>query len=137
MTDTERAWMDYFVAYEDYAKNKESAYCLYLAYKHYGNGTFKELRKSYNDIAIQARIAWELRLEARKKGIIVGKYEQVLRKYALLNLYYKESREDWLFLAKTLYKPYKEFRCKDVIKKIWKLRKKVIKLRNKFNACNV
>lgn len=61
MTDTERAWMDYFVAYEDYAKNKE-------------------------------------------------------------------SREDWLFLAKTLYKPYKEFRCKDVIKKIWKLR-------NKFNTC--
>lgn len=132
MTDTERAWMDYFVAYEDYAKNKESAYCLYLAYKHYGNGAFKELRKSYNGIAIQARIAWELRLEARKKGIIVGKYEQVLRKYALLNLYYKESREDWLFLAKTRNKPYKEFRSKDVIKKIWKLRKKVIKLRNKF-----
>ena len=134
MTDAERAWMDYFVAYEDYTKNKESAYCLYLAYKQYGNGTFKEFRKSYNDIDIQARIVWELRLKARKKGIIVGKYEQALRKFALLNLYYKESREDWLFLAKNLNKPYKGFRSKDCIKEVWELRKKVIKLRNKFNA---
>lgn len=133
MTDTERAWMDYFVAYEDYAKNKESAYCLYLAYKHYGNGTFKELRKSYNDIAIQARIAWELRLKARKKGIIVGKYEQVLRKYALLNVYYKESRNDWLFLSKKNHERYKELRDKYCIREIWKLRKEVIKFRNTEN----
>lgn len=136
MNFAEKTWIDYFIAYEDWAKDKESLYCLYLAYKEHNDGSFKQYRKSHNEVAIKAKIAWKLRLEARKKGIVTGAYEQVLRKYALLNVYYKESRKDWLFLSKKNRERYKRLRDKHCIKEIWKLRKTIIKLRDKQHNIN-
>ena len=133
MNKIEKDWIDYFIAYEDWAKDKESLYCLYLAYKEHNDGSFKQYRKLYNEVTIKAKIAWGLRLEARKKGVVTGDYEQALRKYALLNVYYKESRKDWLFLSKKNYKRYKELRDKHCIEEIWKLRKEVMKFRNTEN----
>lgn len=133
MNTTQKAWIDYFIAYEDWAKDKESLCCLYLAYKEHGDCSFKQYRKLYNEVGIRARIAWKLRLEARKKGVVTGAYEQALRKYALLNVYYKESRKDWLFLSKKNRERYKVLRDKYCIKEIWKLRKLIISFRHKVN----
>lgn len=133
MNFAEKSWIDYFIAYEDWAKDKESLYCLYLAYKEHGEDGFKQYRKPHNKVAIKAKIAWKLRLEARKKGVVTGAHEQVLRKYALLNVYYKESRKDWLFLSNKNHERYKELRDKHCIREIWKLRKEVINFKNTEN----
>jgi len=130
MNVIEKAWMDYFVAYEDWAKSKEAIYYMYLAYKNYGNASFKEYRKLFNSVDIQARVAWDLRLKAMNYGSLDKKYKEALKNYSILANEYKEYKDDIRVIKDSNLKLYRDIRNKSFIKEVWKARNKVMKLRN-------
>lgn len=136
MTVIEKAWMTYFVAYEDWAKSKETIYYMYLAYKNSGNASFKEYRKLFNGVAVQARTAWDLRVKAMDYGSLDKKYKEALKVYSILANEYKEYKDDIRVIKDSNLKLYRDIRNKSFIKEVWKARNKVIKLRPKVSKIN-
>lgn len=136
MNVTEKAWMTYFVAYEDWARNKETIYYMYLAYKEHGDGSFKEYRKLFNGVDKQARIAWDLRLKAMDYGPLDKKYKEALKDYSILANEYKEYKADIRVIKETNLKLYRDIRNKSFIKEVWNARNNVIKLRSKLSKIN-
>lgn len=130
MTVIEKSWMDYFVAYEDWAKSKEAIYYRYLVYKNYGNASFKEYRKLFNSVDIQARVAWDLRLKAMNYGSLDKKYKESLKAYSILANDYKAYKDDIRVIKDSNLKLYRDIRNKSFIKEVWNARNKVMKLRN-------